>query len=113
MELSESQILDMMHQSACEKLGLALKEKITEDKKETVTEEVTEEVTGEVSEDVESEHICPLCQTTLSEPISEERLMEHLNTLIDVLNEAYGPDEDSESEDSEEEDSEEDSESED
>ena len=37
-------------------------------------------------------HACPLCESELEEPISEERLAEHVDYLLNVLNEATDED---------------------
>jgi hypothetical protein len=37
------------------------------------------------------EHICPLCESKLAEAISEEKLQEHVDYFLDVINENFEP----------------------
>lgn len=53
--------------------------------------ESTEPVASEKEEVVEEEvevHACPLCESALAEPISEEKIREHVEFLLSELNEA-------------------------
>jgi DNA repair exonuclease SbcCD ATPase subunit len=38
------------------------------------------------------DHICPLCESKLAEPLSEERLHEHVNYFLDIINENFDVD---------------------
>jgi len=49
--------------------------------------EAVEEEEQEVIEETE-EHVCPLCETELSEAISEDSWASCVNTILDVINEA-------------------------
>lgn len=60
-------------------LGTQLKEvkKVDESKK---VEESTEEA---------EEHVCPLCESKLEKAISQEKLEEHVNYFLSVINENF------------------------
>ena len=47
----------------------------------------SEAMEEEVIEETE-EHVCPLCETELSEAISEDSWASCVNTILDVINEA-------------------------
>ena len=49
--------------------------------------EAVEEEEQEVIEETE-EHVCPLCETELSEAISEDSWASCVNTILEVINEA-------------------------
>ena len=57
----------------------------------TKAEEVIQEAEAIVEAEEEG-HECPLCESELQEPISEERLAEHVDYLLNVLNEATDED---------------------
>ena len=59
--------------------------------KPTISESVeTEEVeeVEQVHEDHESELACPLCESALDEPISEERISEHIDRVMTLVSES-------------------------
>ena len=58
-------------------------------KVEDVIQEKADAKSGEAEEDGAA---CPLCESHLQEPISEERLAEHVEYLLSVLNEATDDD---------------------
>lgn len=58
--------------------------KVAESKVETKTE--TKKV--QESEEVET-HTCPLCESELAEAISEEKISEHVDWMLGVLNENF------------------------
>jgi len=65
------------------------------DKEEEVEEEEEEEAEEEVVE--EAIHVCPLCVSQLDEAIDEERILEHLDVvmgLVDRLSQLNEGDED-------------------
>lgn len=86
-----------------------LKSKVWADQGVKVNLKESTEVSEEVEATEEETHVCPLCESTLEEPISEEKIEEHVNSLVDVVLEAFGEGVDLESLDEEvdEEDSEE------
>ena len=53
----------------------------------TLIQEAVEEEEQEVIEETE-EHVCPLCETELSEAISEDSWASCVNTILEVINEA-------------------------
>lgn len=71
------------------------KSKIDEKKVET---KVTESKEVEAPED----HVCPLCESKLDKPLSDETLQEHVDYILSVINENFEVDEDSESLDEDE-----------
>jgi len=86
-----------------------LKSKVWAEQGVKVNLKESTEVSEEVEATEEETHVCPLCESTLEEPISEEKIEEHVNSLVDVVLEAFGEGVDLESLDEEvdEEDSEE------
>lgn len=48
----------------------------------------TEEEVEQVHEDHEKELACPLCESALDEPISEERISEHIDTVMTLVSES-------------------------
>ena len=53
----------------------------------TLIQESVEEGEQEIIEETE-EHVCPLCETELSEAISEDSWASCVNTILEVINEA-------------------------
>jgi hypothetical protein len=73
------------------------------EKEETETK-VVEESKKETIEEAEEVHSCPLCLTELTEAISDEQIVEHLDnvlTIMDVIEENLEGGEDDEVEDDE------------
>jgi len=53
------------------------------------TRKVTESAEAVVEEATdEAEHACPLCESQLEEPLSEETLAEHVDYILDAINES-------------------------
>jgi hypothetical protein len=60
----------------------------------------SKEVVAKVSESTDKvedetpaeEHSCPLCESKLSEPISESRLTEHVDFILGIINENFSED---------------------
>ena len=46
------------------------------------------QVEAEVVEESEAEHACPLCESELDAPVSEESMAECVEFILDALNEA-------------------------
>ena len=63
----------------------------------------TAEVQEVDAEEVE-EHSCPLCESVLEEPISDERLQEHVDYILSVINETVENDGDALDEETEDDD---------
>jgi hypothetical protein len=71
---------------------------------EVKTEKVEEAKKTKKEEPVVESHVCPLCESKLEEEISDEKLQEHVDYLLSVINENFTEDgEESLDEDSEEE----------
>ena len=63
-----------------------------------LTEEFVSQIVGKpaakISESAEGgehteAHVCPLCESHLEEPISEEKIQEHVDYFLDVINENF------------------------
>lgn len=115
MKVSSDIVDQIIESSKWATLGL----KVDTSKKEVVKEEKKEEkkeVIKEGKEQKVEKHVCPLCESELKEPLSEDQILEHASNMLEVfeaveeaaaemLNEE---DEDLDEEDAETEDSEED-----
>lgn len=63
----------------------------------TLTEDFVKQIVGtspakKISESAEASaeaHVCPLCESHLEEPISEEKIQEHVDYFLDVINENF------------------------
>ena len=63
----------------------------------TLTEDFVKQIVGtspakKISESTEGQaeaHVCPLCESHLEEPISEEKIQEHVDYFLDVINENF------------------------
>ena len=96
-DLDESQIGEIVKQGSWSKLGL--KVKLQEEKKEEEKAPVNEETTEPVKEEV-AEHICPLCESKLSEALSDDVITERVGLISEAILEVAKEDESEESEDS-------------
>jgi DNA repair exonuclease SbcCD ATPase subunit len=76
MKLSDELRQQLMESAAWGKAGITplLSEEATEEAVEA--EEVVEEATA---------HVCPLCVSELPEAIDEERILEHLNVVVGLV----------------------------
>jgi len=92
MNLSDELRTQLLEAAAWGKVGITPRL----DEGNDLDEEETEEV--EETEDIEEAvHACPLCASQLDESIDEERLLEHLNvimSLVDRLSQLNEGDED-------------------
>jgi hypothetical protein len=98
-DLDESQIGEIVKQGSWAKLGL--KVKLQEEKKEEAKAPVNEETTEQVKEEV-VEHVCPLCESKLSEALSDDLITERVGIISEAILEVAKEDESEESEDSDE-----------
>ena len=80
-EVSKEDVDAFLQIETWERAGVNLK-KLEESKEEEVIEEATK-----VEEEVEV-HTCPLCESELQEPISEEVMKEHVTMLLELINES-------------------------
>ena len=80
MKLSDELRQQLMESAAWGKAGITprLNESQSE-VEETEEAEETEEVVNEAA------HVCPLCVSELSEAIDEERILEHLNVVVGLV----------------------------
>ena len=66
-----------------------LEESTEVDAVETTEDEVDLET---LTEEEIAQHVCPLCESFVEEGISDEAILEHLESVVEVLNEAYEED---------------------
>lgn len=64
----------------------------------TLSDDFVKQIVGtspakKISESTEASqteaHVCPLCESHLEEPISEEKIQEHVDYFLDVINENF------------------------
>ena len=77
MKLSDELRQQLMESAAWGKAGIT--PRLNESQSETEEYEETEEVVNEAA------HVCPLCVSELSEAIDEERILEHLNVVVGLV----------------------------
>lgn len=82
--LSE-QVNEIMSQAFWGKSGVRLSENTEAQAATPVTAEVDTPVADEVVN--EETHSCPLCESTLEQPISDEKLTEHIEMMLGIINE--------------------------
>ena len=84
MKLSDELRQQLMESAAWGKAGITPRLDETKGGGEEEAEEVEEaEEAGEVVE--EAVHVCPLCVSELYEAIDEERILEHLNVVVGLV----------------------------
>lgn len=81
-ELLKEEVDQILAQCLWGKGGITLSEN-TEAQADEV-EQTEEEV---VEEAVEEGHVCPLCESHLEAPISDEKLSEHIDLMVDIIDE--------------------------
>jgi len=83
MKLSDELRQQLMESASWGKAGITprLDEAASETEEAEEAEEIeeTEEVVNEAA------HVCPLCVSELSEAIDEERILEHLNVVVGLV----------------------------
>jgi len=82
MKLSDELRQQLMESAAWGKAGIT--PRLDETKRGGEKEAVEAEEGEEVVEEAVS-HICPLCVSELSEAIDEERILEHLNVVVGLV----------------------------
>lgn len=95
MKIEDSVMSEILRSEVWARQGVTVK---LDENKEVEKEEKEEEVVV-VEEAVEEDHYCPLCDSKLEEALSDEKLEEHVEYILNVINES----EDSEGEDLDEE----------
>ena len=86
MKLSDELRQQLMESAAWGKAGIT--PRLNESQSEVEETEETEEAEeAEEAEEVvnEAAHVCPLCVSELSEAIDEERILEHLNVVVGLV----------------------------
>lgn len=58
--------------------------KITESSEQQVTDQDVDEEGELIAE--EQDHTCPLCESKIEQPISDDQLAEHINLFLDIIN---------------------------
>lgn len=84
-QLSDELRASLIESSEWTKIGLTLEEsaEIVEEATQEAPEATEEEVVEE--EEAAEVHVCPLCVSQLDEAIEEERILEHLNTVMGIV----------------------------
>ena len=77
MKLSDELRQQLMESAAWGKAGIT--PRLDESQSEVEETEEAEEVVNEVA------HVCPLCVSELYEAIDEERILEHLNVVVGLV----------------------------
>lgn len=67
----------------------APKEEVKEDEVEEDSDESEDSEEVLESEDI---HVCPLCESKLETPLTEERLQEHIDLVLNIINENFTED---------------------
>lgn len=87
-DVLKEEVEQLISQSFWGKSGVSLNEN-TEAQAETQeaveSEETVEESEAEVVQ--EETHVCPLCESHLEEPVSDEQLTEHIEMMLGIINE--------------------------
>jgi len=80
MKLSDELRQQLMESASWGKAGITPRlDESQSESEETEEIEETEEVVNEAA------HVCPLCVSELSEAIDEERILEHLNVVVGLV----------------------------
>tara|TARA_R110002020_G_scaffold114210_5_gene262640 strand:+ start:636 stop:1013 length:378 start_codon:yes stop_codon:yes gene_type:complete len=77
----------LLESAAWGKVGITPVERVDEATSEVVEKEEEEEAPAvEAEEDtIEEAHVCPLCTSELSEAIEEDRILEHLEVVVGLV----------------------------
>ena len=70
MKIDESFVKEVIENGGWDKLGI--KPALTEETAEVVAEET-------------AEHVCPLCESSLEEALSDERILEHISSIEQLV----------------------------
>lgn len=89
INVEDSVIADLFSSDVWSKAGYTLKQATAKvpdaSEKLTESEEAKEEVLVEDTE----KHVCPLCESVLEENLSDDKLQEHVNYILGILNENF------------------------
>lgn len=84
-EVLKEEVEQLISQSFWGKSGVSLNENTQANTEPTVE---AEEAPAEEQEVVEEQaHVCPLCESHLEEPVSDEQLTEHIEMMLGIINE--------------------------
>ena len=89
LEILKEQADAILKQSFWGMAGVSLKED-TAAVEQTETEEQAEQPEEALTEEA---HVCPLCESHLEEPISDEKIQEHMELVASILTEMETTDE--------------------
>jgi len=95
----KEEVDQILSQAFWNKGGIKLTENAAPEAAETVEQPADEVPTEAVNEEA---HVCPLCESHLEAPISDDKLSEHIDLMIDIIDEMAQLTEGDESEDGEE-----------
>jgi hypothetical protein len=86
-DVLKEEVDGILSQAFWGKTGVRLNEntEVSEDHAEEAQEEVQDEL--QEGEQVDAEHVCPLCESHLEEPISDDQLSEHVDLMINIIDE--------------------------
>jgi hypothetical protein len=80
-EVLNEEVDQIINQAFWQKGGI----KLTESNQGQTDSETDEQVIAE--DETQGEHSCPLCESKLSKPISDEALNEHLEAMLSIISE--------------------------
>jgi len=90
-DVLKEEVDGILSQAFWGKTGVRLNEntEVSEDHADEAQEKAQEEVQDEIQEgeQVDAEHVCPLCESHLEKPISDDQLSEHVDLMINIIDE--------------------------
>ena len=99
-DVADEFMKNLFENTSWKKFGIEVTKKAPTLSESVETEEEYED--DEVNEEVESEFACPLCESELEGPLSEERISEHIDTVLTLVSESLNESEELEEEELEE-----------
>lgn len=96
----KEEVDQILNQAFWNKGGIKLNESAAPEAVEAPAQ--VEETPAEEETVNEEAHVCPLCESHLEAPISDEKLSEHLDLMIDIIDEMSQLTEDEDADDGEE-----------
>lgn len=81
----KEEVDQILSQAFWNKGGIKLNENAAPEAAETVEQPAAEEAPAEAVN--EEAHVCPLCESHLEAPISDDKLSEHIDLMIDIIDE--------------------------
>lgn len=83
----KEEVDQIMKQAFWGKGGISLNESVDTQEAQEAQEVIDTPVEAEVEQVNEETHSCPLCESTLEEAISDEKLTEHIEMMLGIINE--------------------------